>query len=124
DFSRWGEVERKPMSGVRRKTAEHLSAAWRAIPHVTQFDQADVTDLEALRREYGPRVEKAGGKLTPTAIILKVVAAALKVFPQFNTSVDMARGEIVYKKYCHIGVAVDTEAGLLVPVIRDVDKKN
>ena len=124
DFSTWGEVERKPMRGVRRKTAEHLSQAWSSIPHVTHFDKADVTDLERLRNEYAPRVEKAGGKLTPTAIILKVVAGALKRFPQFNTSVDMAQGEIVYKKYVNIGVAVDTEHGLLVPVIRHVDTKN
>lgn len=124
DFTRWGDVERKAMSGVRRKTAEHLSAAWASVPHVTQFDRADITDLERLRKAYGPRVERAGGKLTPTAILLKVVAGALKVYPQFNASVDMARSEIVYKKYCHIGVAVDTEHGLMVPVVRDVDKKN
>lgn len=123
DFSRWGDVERRPMRGIRRKTAEHLSRAW-AAPHVTQFDKADVTELEKLRKRYAPRVEVAGGKLTPTAILLKVVAAALKVFPQFNASVDAARGEIIYRKYCHIGIAVDTEHGLVVPVLRDVDKKN
>lgn len=111
------------MRGVRLRTAEHLSQAW-AAPHVTQFDKADVTELEKLRKQYAPRVEAAGGKLTPTAILLKVVAAALNVFPQFNASVDAARGEIVYKKYCHIGVAVDTAYGLVVPVIRDVDKKS
>ena len=124
DFSRWGEVERESMRAIRRKTAEHLSAAWVTIPHVTQGDKADVTALEELRRKYAQRVEKAGGKLTLTVIALKVVAAALKAFPQFNASIDVEREEIIYKKYTHIGVAVDTEAGLLVPVIRDVDRKN
>jgi pyruvate dehydrogenase E2 component (dihydrolipoamide acetyltransferase) len=123
DFSKWGEIERKPMSNIRRKTAEHLGNAWNTIPHVTQHDKADITALEALRKEYSPQAEKAGGKLTMTAIALKVVAAALKTFPQFNASVDGARNEIVYKKSIHIGVAVDTERGLLVPVIRDVDRK-
>ena len=124
DFAKWGEVERKPMSQIRRKTAEHMAQAWANVCQVTQFDQADVTHLEEIRKQYSERVEKSGGKLTVTAIALKVAAAALKVFPQFAASVDMARGEIVYKKYCHIGVAVDTERGLLVPVIRDVDRKN
>jgi pyruvate dehydrogenase E2 component (dihydrolipoamide acetyltransferase) len=124
DFSRWGEVERESMRSIRRKTAEHLSAAWATIPHVTQFDKADVTELEQVRQKYAKRVEQAGGKLTLTVIALKVAAAALKAFPQFNASIDLEREEIVYKKYTHIGVAVDTEAGLLVPVIRDVDRKN
>ncbi len=123
DLSKWGEIERRPMSNIRRKTAEHLSQAWTAIPHVTQHDKADITDIEAMRREYGPQAEKAGGKLTMTAVALKIVAAAMKRFPKFNASVDMARQEIVYKKAIHLGVAVDTERGLLVPVIRDVDRK-
>jgi pyruvate dehydrogenase E2 component (dihydrolipoamide acetyltransferase) len=123
DFSKWGEVERKPMSNIRRKTAEHLSHSWTAIPHVTQHDKADITALEALRKQYGPQAEHAGGKMTMTAVALKIVAAALGRFPQFNASVDMARHEIVYKKSIHVGVAVDTPRGLLVPVIRDVDRK-
>lgn len=123
DLARWGEVERKPMSNIRRKTAEHLSHAWTSIPHVTQHDKADITAIEALRKQYGAQAEKAGGKLTMTAVALKIVAAAMKKFPQFNASVDMARQEIVYKKAIHLGVAVDTERGLLVPVIRDVDLK-
>ena len=123
DFTKWGEVERKPMSNIRRKTAEHLSHAWHAIPHVTQHDKADITALEALRKQYAPQAEKAGGKLTMTAIALKIVAAALRKFPQFNSSIDVARNEIVYKKSIHVGVAADTERGLLVPVIRDVDRK-
>ncbi|HXW04595.1 MAG TPA: 2-oxo acid dehydrogenase subunit E2 [Vicinamibacterales bacterium] len=123
DFSRWGEVERKPMSNIRRKTAEHLSRAWTTIPHVTQHDKADITALEALRKQYSAQAEKAGGKLTMTAIALKVVAAALRRFPQFNSSMDSARNEIVYRKSVHIGVAADTERGLLVPVVREVDRK-
>jgi pyruvate dehydrogenase E2 component (dihydrolipoamide acetyltransferase) len=123
DFGKWGEVERKPMSNIRRKTAEHLSHAWTAIPHVTQHDKADITALEALRKQFGPQAEQAGGKMTMTAVALKIAAAALGRFPQFNASVDMARHEIVYKKAIHIGVAVDTPRGLLVPVIRDVDRK-
>ncbi|MEG8946152.1 2-oxo acid dehydrogenase subunit E2 [Rosettibacter firmus] len=124
DFSKWGEVERQPMSNIRRKTAEHLSYAWTTIPHVTQSDKADITELEKLRKQYSQKVEAAGGKLTITSILLKVVASALKVFPQFNSSIDMEKNEIIYKKYINIGVAVDTDRGLLVPVIRDVDKKN
>ena len=121
-FEKWGEIERKPMTGIRRKTAEHLSAAWQA-PHVTQHDRADVTALEELRRKYAPRVEKAGGKLTVTAIAAKIAAEALRRFPQFNTALDLAAEEIIYRKYVHIGIAVDTERGLLVPVIRDADRK-
>lgn len=124
DLSRWGEVERQAMTNVRRATSEHMTRAWTTIPHATQFDRADVTELEAWRQQYGPRAQAAGGKLTPTVIILKVAAAALKRFPKFNASVDAANEEIVYKKYCHIGVAVDTDRGLLVPVLRDVDEKN
>ncbi|MEZ5283497.1 MAG: 2-oxo acid dehydrogenase subunit E2 [Vicinamibacterales bacterium] len=124
DFSKYGEVERKAMSGVRRKTSEHLSFAWNTIPHVTQFDKADITDLEAMRKKYRGEVEKAGGNLTVTAVAAKVVAAALKAFPQFNASVDAAGEAIVYKKFVNVGIAVDTEFGLLVPVIRDADRKN
>jgi pyruvate dehydrogenase E2 component (dihydrolipoamide acetyltransferase) len=122
DFSKWGEVEVRPMSNIRRKTAEHLSVAWQA-PHVTQHDHADVTELEEFRKAYGPRVEKAGGKLTVTAIVIKVLGQAIAKFPQFASSVDMANEAVVVKKYTHIGVAADTPNGLLVPVIRDVDRK-
>ena len=123
DFARWGDVERQPMRAIRRKTAERMAAAWTTVPHVTQFDKADITDLEGLRQSYAKRVEAAGGKLTVTAIALKVVAAALRTFPEFNSSIDVANEELILKKYVHIGVAVDTESGLLVPVIRDVDRK-
>jgi pyruvate dehydrogenase E2 component (dihydrolipoamide acetyltransferase) len=124
DFSRWGSVERQPMRGVRRKTAEHLSAAWATIPHVTQCDLADITGLEELRKKYAKQVEAAGGNLTVTSIAVKIVASALRKFPQFNASIDLAADEIVVKKYVNIGVAVDTDRGLLVPVIRDADRKN
>ncbi|MFB3904244.1 MAG: 2-oxo acid dehydrogenase subunit E2 [Acidobacteriota bacterium] len=124
DFSRWGEVHREPFTSVRRATARQMTAAWSAIPHVTQFDKADVTELEEMRRQYADKAQKAGGKLTVTAILLKVVASALRVFPKFNASLDMEKGEIVYKQYFHVGVAVDTPKGLLVPVIRDVERKN
>src|SRR5271155_377239 len=124
DFAKWGKIERVSMRGVRRKTAEHLAESWNTIPHVTQHDRADITELEHLRARFAPKAEQAGGKMTVTAIALKVCAAALKVFPQFNASIDMEKEEIVYKQYINIGVAADTDRGLLVPVIRDVDKKN
>lgn len=124
DFAKWGKIERVSMRGVRRKTAEHLAEAWNTIPHVTQHDRADITELEQLRARFAPKAEEAGGKMTVTAIALKVCAAALKVFPQFNASIDIEKEEIVYKQYISIGVAADTDRGLLVPVIREVDKKN
>jgi len=124
DFAKWGKVERVSMRGVRRKTAEHLAEAWNTIPHVTQHDRADITELEQLRARFAPKAEEAGGKMTVTAIALKVCSAALKVFPQFNASIDIEKEEIVYKQYINIGVAADTDRGLLVPVLRDVDKKN
>ncbi len=124
DFARWGEVEYQAMSSVRRRTAESMTGAWTTIPQVTQFDKADVTELERLRKQFAKKVEQSGGKLTVTAILMKVLAAALKKYPQFNASIDMAEQEIILKKYYHIGVAVDTDRGLLVPVVRDVDQKN
>lgn len=124
DFSKWGVVERQAMTAVRRKTAEHMALAWSQIPHVTQFDNADITGLEERRKKLSPKVEKAGAKLTVTAILIKIVAAALKVFPKFNASIDAAKGEIILKKYIHIGVAVDTDRGLLVPVVKEADRKN
>ena len=123
DFSKWGEVERKPLSNIRRKTAEHLSHAWNAIPHVTNHDKADITALEELRNKYGPQAERAGGKLTVTVVALKILASAVRKFPQFAASIDLKGGQLIYKKYAHMGVAVDTDRGLLVPVIRDVDRK-
>lgn len=124
DFSKWGAIERQAMNKVRETTARHLSYAWATIPHVTQFDKADITDLEKLRKQFAPKAEAAGGKLTMTAILVKVVEKALKLFPQFNASVDMINKEIILKKYINIGLAVDTDRGLLVPVIKNVDQKN
>lgn len=124
DFSRWGNVRREPMSNVRKITAQSMQTAWQTIPHVTQFDKADVTELEEFRQKYSKVAEKAGGKLTVTAMLLKIAAHALQRFPSFNASIDMSQQEIVYKDYVHIGVAVDTDRGLLVPVVRDVPKKS
>jgi pyruvate dehydrogenase E2 component (dihydrolipoamide acetyltransferase) len=124
DFQKWGEIERQPWSNIRRSTAEHLSYAWTTIPHVTQFDKADVGALEELRKQFKEKVASAGGNLTVTAMLVRVLATAVRKFPQFNASIDTERGEIVYKKYVNVGVAVDTDRGLLVPVIRDADTKN
>ena len=122
--TKWGPVLRQPMSKVRQVTARMMGEAWSTIPHVTQYDKVDITKIEEIRKRYSKKLEKSGGKLTLTAILLKIAASALKVFPQFNASIDMETQEIIYKRYYHIGVAVDTDRGLLVPVIRAVDKKN
>jgi pyruvate dehydrogenase E2 component (dihydrolipoamide acetyltransferase) len=122
-FEQWGPVERQPLRGVRRRSAEHLALAWSVIPHVTQHDQADITDLEALRRRHQPRVREWGGELTLTVLLVKAAAIALQSHPRFNASLDAAAGELILKRYYHVGVAVDTEHGLMVPVLRDVDKK-
>ena len=124
DFEKWGLVKRERMTGIRRATAEHLIQCWTQIPHVTQFDRADITELEPLRKKYADRAAKTGGKLTMAVMVVKVVASALKAFPKFNASVDMEKREIIYKDYVNVGIAVATERGLLVPVLRDTDKKN
>jgi pyruvate dehydrogenase E2 component (dihydrolipoamide acetyltransferase) len=124
DFSKFGEVERQAWTNIRRVTAEHLSYAWNTIPHVTQFDKADITELEVMRKRHKEQVAKAGGNLTVTAMLVRILATAVRRFPQFNASIDTERGEIVYKKYVNVGVAVDTDRGLLVPVIRNADQKN
>ncbi|HOV61010.1 MAG TPA: 2-oxo acid dehydrogenase subunit E2 [Candidatus Hydrogenedentes bacterium] len=121
---RWGPASAEPMNAVRRKTAEHMTACWETIPHVTHFDKADITALDALRLKYARAVEKAGGRLTITSFVLKALPFVLKQFPKFNASVDMAGQRVIYKGYYHIGVAVDTPTGLLVPVLRDVDRKS
>ena len=123
DFSRWGETVTESFSTVRKLTAERLSQAW-AAPHVTQFDKADVSRLEDLRKLNRDKVADAGGNLTVTSILVKALSRALSEFPKFNSSIHMGSRTIVYKKYINIGVAVDTERGLLVPVIRDADKKD
>ncbi len=124
DFSKFGEIEMQAMSNIRYKTAEHLSYAWHTIPHVTQFDKADITALEEFRKSYAKEADKQGVKLTVTAILVKIVAMALKRFPQFNASVDMQNKQIIYKKYFNIGIAVDTDFGLMVPVLRNADTMN
>ena len=123
DFTKWGPVEREKASVTRKKIAETLSYTWATVPQVTQNDQADITLLEEFRKEYGDEVKQAGGKLTVTAILLKAVVMALRQFPKFNASYDPEAQEIIYKKYYHVAVAMDTDRGLLVPVIRDVDTK-
>ena len=124
DFARWGPVERVPLRSVRRATARHMALAWSQVPHVNHQDWADLTALDAFRRKHKPAVEAQGGKLTVTVFVLKAVVAALKAYPQFNASLDADLEEIVYKRYYHLGVAADTERGLVVPVVRDVDRKS
>ena len=124
DFSEFGAVERVPMSRLRRTIKRNMATAWHEIPHVTLFHTADVTELEQVRRDYRGRAEEAGGRLTITAILLKITAAALKAHPHVNSSIDAENDELVLKRYVHLGVAVDTPRGLVVPVIRDVDEKN
>jgi pyruvate dehydrogenase E2 component (dihydrolipoamide acetyltransferase) len=123
DFSEWGEIERIPLRSVRRATARRMELAWQNIPHVTHWDVADITDLERFRAEHEDTVAAEGGKLTLTALFMKAAIAGLKKFPRFNATLDLEREEIIIKHYYHIGVAVATERGLLVPVIRDVDCK-
>jgi pyruvate dehydrogenase E2 component (dihydrolipoamide acetyltransferase) len=124
DFTRWGEVDEQALETVRRITAESTTRSWHAVPHVTQFDEADITDMDAFVSKNAPAVSKAGGKLTITAILTKVCAAALQKFPHFNASLDLRGQRIIFKKYVHIGIAVDTPRGLLMPVIRDADTKS
>jgi pyruvate dehydrogenase E2 component (dihydrolipoamide acetyltransferase) len=124
DFTKFGAIEKVEMTKIRKVTAEHLSYAWSVIPHVTQFDNADITQLEKTRKDYNGKLNDGESKLTVTAILIKITAAALKNFPQFNSSIDMESKEIIYKKYFNVGIAVDTERGLIVPVIKNVDKKN
>jgi pyruvate dehydrogenase E2 component (dihydrolipoamide acetyltransferase) len=124
DFSKWGPVTRKALSPLRNTIARRMVENWHSIPHVTQFDEADITALMELRKQFAADYKKRGARLTLTSFALKAVVAALKKHPIFNASLDEASGEVVFKDYFHIGLAVDTEQGLLVPVIRDVDKKS
>ena len=124
DFAKWGPVERSPLRSIRRATARQMTLAWSQIPHVSSQDDIDVTRLEAARRRNKAEVEAAGGRLTLTVFAVKAAAAALQRYPQFNVSLDPARGEIIHKNYFHIGVAADTGEGLVVPVIRDVNRKS
>lgn len=119
----WGPVETEPMNAIRQKAAVHLSHCWRTIPHVTHFDKADITELESFRRRNAARLEKQGVRLTITAFVIQLLPEALKQFPRFNASVDMESQSILLKRYYHIGVAVDTPHGLVVPVLRNVAAK-
>lgn len=124
DFTRWGPVERQPLRGVRRTTAQRMATSWRQIPHVTHHDLADVTELERWRRQRAPAIEDAGGQLSLLVMVVKAVAGLLTRHPRLNASLDVDAEELVVKHHYHIGVAVDTDDGLLVPVVRDVDRKS
>ena len=124
DFTKWGPIAKRPMTPLRKVIAQRMSESWNAVPRVTQFDEADITVLNDLRKKYAGAYEKKGARLTLTSFVLKIVADTLKKNPVFNTSLDLASGEIIYKEYFHIGIAVDTEQGLIVPVLRDADKKD
>ena len=123
DFAKFGAIETQPLSRIKKLSGKNLHRNWLLVPHVTQFGEADITELEAFRVEQKAMVEKQGVKLTPLVFIMKAVAAALDAFPQFNASLDTNGENLILKKYIHIGVAVDTSEGLVVPVVRDVDKK-
>ena len=124
DFTRWGEVEIEPLETVRRLTALSTTMSWHTVPHVTQFDEADITALGAFVEKNAKKVGAAGGKLTVTAILTKVCAEALKKYPRFNASIDLKKDRLIFKKYIHIAMAVDTPRGLLMPVIADADTKS
>jgi pyruvate dehydrogenase E2 component (dihydrolipoamide acetyltransferase) len=123
DFSKFGEIEEKPLSRIRQISAKHLHRSWVNVPHVTQFDEADITDLEDFRKAHKDEASARGVKLTPVAFLLKACAGALREFPEFNSSLHPDGDRLILKHYIHIGVAVDTPDGLVVPVIRDVDQK-
>ena len=124
DFSRWGPVSREPLRSVRRATARHMALAWSQIPHVTHQDVVDITELEAFRRRHKKEIGEQRGALSLTVFAMRAAAAALKAFPRFNASLDVDREEVVLKQSYHVGVAVDTGRGLIVPVVRDVDRKS
>ncbi len=124
DFSKWGPVTKKPLTSLRQVIARRMLENWNAIPHVTQFDEADFTRLNELRKKFAAVYEQKGAKLTLTPLVLKALVETLKKHPLFNSSLDEVANEVVLKEYFHIGIAVDTEQGLIVPVLRDVDKKS
>jgi len=124
DFSEWGAVSREKISNIRKATAHKTTRSWRQIPHVTHFDEADLSLAESFMKDNAGEVEAAGGKLTITALLVKLVGEALKQFPVFNASLDLKNEEIIYKEYIHIGLAVDTDQGLLVPILRDAGQKS
>jgi pyruvate dehydrogenase E2 component (dihydrolipoamide acetyltransferase) len=124
DFSKWGEIERLPFRSIRRATAKQMTSSWTQIPHVHCQDNVDITKLEAFRQKHKTEIKAAGGRLTMTLFAIKAVASALKSYPYFNSSLDLQTQEIIIKRFFNIGLAVDTENGLMVPVIRDVDRKS
>ncbi len=124
DFSKWGPVKKTALSSLRQKIGQKMTESWTTIPHVTQFDEANITELMTLRKKVGAAYEKKGARLTLTHFVMKAVVAALKKYPQFNSSLDEGSQELVTKEYFHIGIAVDTDSGLIVPVVRDADKKS
>jgi pyruvate dehydrogenase E2 component (dihydrolipoamide acetyltransferase) len=123
DFAKFGPIESKPLSRIQKLSGPYLHRNWVSIPHVTQFDEADITDLEAFRKAQTAETEKKGFKLTLLAFLIKACVTALKQYPQFNASLDKSGENVILKKYYHIGVAVDTPGGLVVPVVRDADRK-
>jgi pyruvate dehydrogenase E2 component (dihydrolipoamide acetyltransferase) len=123
DFAKFGPVETKPLARIQKLSGPYLHRNWISIPHVTQFDEADITDLEAFRKAQTVETEKKGFKLTMLAFMIKACVTALRQYPQFNSSLDKSGENIILKKYFHIGVAVDTPGGLVVPVVRDADRK-
>jgi pyruvate dehydrogenase E2 component (dihydrolipoamide acetyltransferase) len=123
DFAKFGAIEIRPLSRIKKIAGANLHRNWVTIPHVTQFDEADITEMEAFRKELGAEYSKQNIKITPLAFLLKAAATALQKYPEFNASLDASGENLVLKQYCHIGVAVDTPEGLMVPVLRDVDKK-
>ncbi len=124
DFSQWGEIENEALSKINKLTGQHLHRSWVTVPHVTQFDEADITDMEAFRKQMGKEMEKEGIKITPLAFIVWAVVASLKAFPRFNSSLDITGENLILKKYFNVGIAVDTPNGLVVPVIREADQKS
>ena len=123
DFAKFGAIETRPLSRIKKMAGANLHRNWVTIPHVTQFDEADITEMEAFRKELNVEYAKQNIKITPLAFLLKAAVAALQQFPEFNASLDASGENLVLKKYFHVGVAVDTPDGLMVPVLRDVDKK-
>lgn len=124
DFSQWGPIERKPLRSIRRETARRMALSWSRIPHVTHNDVADITELEGFRRRHAEEIAGRGGKLTLTVLVMKAVVAALHEYPTFNATLDPESEELILKRYYHLGIALDSDRGLLVPVIRDVDRKS
>ena len=124
DFTKWGPVDRVAVKSVRRATVKQMTVAWSQIPHVSSYDEVDLSKLDAFRQKHKADIEARGGKLTFTVFALKAAVGALKLYPNFNASLDTEAGEIVFKRYFHVGVAVATDDGLIVPVIRDVDRKS